>query len=61
MKGNMEERAVLLARYMVENEATVRAAAGQFGVSKSRPVPGGAEGAGPQQGGTAFAGRAGHP
>ena len=35
MKGNMEERAVLLARYMVENEATVRAAAGQFGVSKS--------------------------
>ena len=31
----MEERAVLLARYMVENEATVRAAAGQFGVSKS--------------------------
>ena len=35
MKGNMEERAGLLARYMVENEATVRAAAGQFGVSKS--------------------------
>ena len=35
MKGNMEERAVLLARYIVENEATVRAAAGQFGVSKS--------------------------
>ena len=33
MKGNMEERAVLLARYIVENEATVRAAAGQFGVS----------------------------
>ena len=35
MKGNMEELAVLLARYIVENEATVRAAAGQFGVSKS--------------------------
>lgn len=35
MKGNMEERAVLLARYIVENEATVRSAAGQFGVSKS--------------------------
>ena len=35
MKDYIEERAVLLARYMVENEATVRAAAGQFGVSKS--------------------------
>ncbi len=35
MKGNMEERAVQLAQYMIENKATVRAAATRFGVSKS--------------------------
>lgn len=31
----MEERAVALAQYMIENKATVRAAATRFGVSKS--------------------------
>ncbi len=35
MKGNIEERAVTLAQYIIENRATVRAAAKQFGVSKS--------------------------
>lgn len=35
MKGNIEERACLLAQYIVENKATVRSAAGKFGVSKS--------------------------
>ena len=35
MKGNIEERAVELAQYIVENRATVRAAAAQFGISKS--------------------------
>lgn len=35
MKGNMEERAVRLAQYIIENGATVRAAAARFGVSKS--------------------------
>lgn len=35
MKGNMEERAVRLAQYIIENGATVRAAAVKFGVSKS--------------------------
>ena len=35
MKGNMEERAVILAQYIIENQATVRAAAGKFGISKS--------------------------
>ena len=35
MKGNMEERAVALAQYILENKATVRAAAKQFGISKS--------------------------
>lgn len=35
MKGNMEERARALAAYIIENRATVRAAAGKFGVSKS--------------------------
>ena len=35
MKGNMEERAVRLAQYIIENRATVRAAADRFGVSKS--------------------------
>ena len=35
MRTNIEERAVTLARYIVENRATVRAAAAKFGVSKS--------------------------
>ena len=35
MKGNMEERAVRLAQYIIENRATVRSAAAKFGVSKS--------------------------
>lgn len=35
MRTNIEERAVSLARYIVENKATVRAAAKRFGVSKS--------------------------
>lgn len=35
MKGNMEERACDLARYIVEEKATVRAAAAKFGISKS--------------------------
>jgi len=35
LKGLPEERAVQLGRYIVENGATVRAAAKVFGVSKS--------------------------
>lgn len=35
MKGNIEERAVLLAQYIIENHTTVRTAARQFGISKS--------------------------
>ena len=35
MKGNMEERAVTLAQYIIENRTTVRAAAQKFGISKS--------------------------
>lgn len=35
MKGNIEERAVTLAQYIVEEKATVRAAAARFGISKS--------------------------
>ena len=35
MKGNPEERAVLLGQYIVEHGATVRAAAARFGISKS--------------------------
>lgn len=35
MKGNMEERACDLAVYIIENRATVRAAAKKFGISKS--------------------------
>lgn len=35
MKGNMEERAERLALYIIENRATVRAAAAKFGISKS--------------------------
>ncbi|MBQ7938505.1 MAG: sporulation transcriptional regulator SpoIIID [Oscillospiraceae bacterium] len=35
MKGMPEERTVLAAEYIIENKATVRAAAKKFGVSKS--------------------------
>jgi len=35
VKGNMEERACMLAQYIIENRSTVRSAAGKFGVSKS--------------------------
>ncbi len=35
MKGIVEERAVDLGEYIVENKTTVRAAAKKFGVSKS--------------------------
>ena len=35
MKSNIEERACDLAEYIIENKATVRAAAKRFGVSKS--------------------------
>ena len=35
MKGNMEGRGGRLAQYIIENRATVRAAADRFGVSKS--------------------------
>ena len=35
MQYSIEERACKLAMYIVENRATVRAAAGKFGVSKS--------------------------
>lgn len=35
MKKYIEERAVEIARYIVEEESTVRAAAGKFGISKS--------------------------
>lgn len=35
MKGNIEERACQMAQYMIENKATVRAAAQKFGISKS--------------------------
>lgn len=35
MRTNIEERACDLAAYIIENRATVRAAARKFGVSKS--------------------------
>lgn len=35
VKGNMEERACQLALYIIENKATVRAAAQKFKISKS--------------------------
>ena len=35
MKGNIEERALTLAEYIIDNNATVRDAAKVFGVSKS--------------------------
>jgi putative DeoR family transcriptional regulator (stage III sporulation protein D) len=35
MRADIEERAVRLAEYIIENRATVRAAAKRFGISKS--------------------------
>ena len=35
MKGQPEDRAIMLAQYLVENGATVRAAAKMYGISKS--------------------------
>lgn len=35
MKDYIEERAVEIAHYIIENQATVRQSAKQFGVSKS--------------------------
>lgn len=35
MKGYIEERAVEIAKYIIENNATVRQTAKQFGISKS--------------------------
>ncbi len=35
MKGIVEQRAVELAEYIIENQTTVRAAAKKFGISKS--------------------------
>lgn len=35
MRDNIEQRACELAAYIIENRATVRAAAKQFGISKS--------------------------
>ncbi len=35
MNGIVEKRAIELAEYIVENKATVRAAAKKFGISKS--------------------------
>ncbi len=35
VKGNIEERACNVAVYIIENKATVRAAAKKFGISKS--------------------------
>lgn len=35
MKDYIEERAVEIANYIIENQATVRQTAKQFGVSKS--------------------------
>ena len=76
MKGNIEERACRLALYIIENRATVRAAARQFGISKSTvhkdlserlpsfnrpPVPPGKGGAGGEQGRAPHPGRHRHP
>ena len=35
LKPQPEQRAVVLGRYIAENKATVRSAAGKFGISKS--------------------------
>lgn len=71
----IDDRATKLGEYIVENKATVRRAAKQFGVSKStgaqgclptaeipgqRPLPGREERAGGEQGPAAHPGRHGH-
>lgn len=35
MKGNLEERAVILGEYIIEHQSTVRDTAAVFGISKS--------------------------
>ena len=35
MRENVEDRSILLGRYLVEHQATVRSTAKQFGISKS--------------------------
>ena len=35
LKGNVEDRSVLLGQYIVEHKSTVRAVAKEFGISKS--------------------------
>ena len=35
MKGNVEERCVLLGQYIIDNNSTVRETAKQYGISKS--------------------------
>lgn len=35
MKNDVEQRAIELAEYIIQNKATVRAAAKRFGISKS--------------------------
>lgn len=35
MKGQPDDRAIILGQYIVENKATVRGAAKHFGISKS--------------------------
>lgn len=35
MKGEPNDRAIILGQYIIENKATVRATAKQFGISKS--------------------------
>lgn len=35
LKGNIEERVITLAQYIIDNKATVRSAAKQYGISKS--------------------------
>jgi len=35
LKGNVEERCVILGQYIIENSSTVRDTAKQYGVSKS--------------------------
>ena len=35
MKGNVEERSVILGQYIIDNNSTVRQTAKQYGISKS--------------------------
>lgn len=35
MKGQPNDRAIMLGQYIIENKSTVRAAAKKFGISKS--------------------------